>query len=75
MTTTISQRIEFTCPQCGQVESLVLTGTGPRAWPSIQKHRYLFASCTRCGCTQVFTVRILQGHSNPDIVLESLFAD
>jgi predicted nucleic-acid-binding Zn-ribbon protein len=75
MTTTISQRIEFACPQCGRVENLVLTGTGPGAWTSIQKHRYLFASCKRCGYTQVFNVCILAGQADPDIVLESLFAD
>lgn len=75
MVTTIKQLITFACPQCGQVHNWVLTGTGLTAESEIQKHRYVFASCTRCGYTQVFNVRILQGQTDPNIVLESLFAD
>jgi len=67
--------LEFACPQCGQVENLALTGMGLTAWYDIQKHRYVFASCTRCGYTQVYNLRILQGQANLDIILESLFTD
>ena len=69
---------EFSCARCGNkgahVERLAMTGTGLSAWLEIQKYRYAFVSCTNCGYTEVYNVRILEGKDNLRMFLEVLFA-
>jgi predicted nucleic-acid-binding Zn-ribbon protein len=52
-----------------------MTGTGLSRLFEIQKHRYAFVSCTRCGYTETFNLRILEGKDNVGTFLEVLFAD
>ena len=69
----------FTCAHCkhkgAHVERLAMTGTGLSRLLEIQQHRYAFVSCTRCGYTEAFNLRILEGKDNLGTFLEVLFAD
>lgn len=70
---------EFHCPRCDQkgavVERLAMSGTGLSRLLEIQAHRYSFVSCKNCGYTEVFNLRILEGHDNLGNFLEILFMD
>jgi len=70
---------EFACARCGHkgahVERLAMTGTGLSAWFEIQKYRYAFVSCTHCGYTEVYNLRMLEGKDDLRAFLEILFAD
>lgn len=70
---------EFSCARCdskgAHVERLAMTGTGLSAWLEIQKYRYAFVSCIRCGYTEVYNLRTLEGKDDLRLFLEVLFAD
>jgi predicted nucleic-acid-binding Zn-ribbon protein len=69
----------FSCARCGHhgahVERLAMAGTGLSRLLEIQKHRYAFVSCTRCGYTETYNLRILEGQDNLGTFLEVIFAD
>ena len=70
---------QFTCPRCQQagahVERLAMSGTGLSRMLEIQAHRYAFVSCTNCGYTEVFNLRMLEGKDDLGTFLEVLFMD
>ena len=70
---------EFSCARCGHkgahVERLAMTGTGVSALFEIQKYRYAFVSCTQCGYTEAYNLRILEGKDDLRTFLEILFSD
>ena len=70
---------EFTCPRCkhagAHVERLAMSGTGLSRLLEIQAYRYAFVSCTNCGHTEVYNLRILEGKDDLRTFLEILFAD
>jgi predicted nucleic-acid-binding Zn-ribbon protein len=41
----------------------------------VQAYRYAFVSCTNCGYTEVYNLRILEGKDDLGTFLEILFAD
>ncbi len=55
----------FKCPKCrntgASVKSLALTGTGASKIFNIQHNRYVFASCSNCGYTEIFDLDMLSG--------------
>jgi predicted nucleic-acid-binding Zn-ribbon protein len=74
----ISER--FICAKCkgagADVQSLAMTGTGLSRLLDFQRHSYVFASCLRCGYTEVFNARIIEtsrGHGMD--VLDLLFGN
>jgi predicted nucleic-acid-binding Zn-ribbon protein len=70
---------EFVCARCEQkgahVERLAMAGTGWSRLLEIQKYRYAFVSCTNCGYTEVFNLRMLEGKDGLGTFLEVLFMD
>ncbi len=60
---TLSSR--FTCPKCGstgaKVDKLAMTGTGISRLLDLEHHQYAFASCERCGFTEVYNLAIMKG--------------
>jgi hypothetical protein len=70
---------EFICARCqqqgGEVERLAMSGTGFSRLLEIQPYRYAFISCTNCGYTEVYNLKILEGKDNVGTFLEILFAD
>ncbi len=70
---------QFTCPRCKQtgahVERLAMSGTGLSRMLEIQAHRYAFVSCTNCGYTEVYNLRMLEGKDDLGTFLEVLFMD
>ena len=70
---------EFRCARCEQqgahVERLAMSGTGVSRFLEIQKYRYAFVSCTNCGYTEVFNLRMLEGKDQLGTFLEILFMD
>lgn len=70
---------EFTCPRCrnsgAHVERLAMSGTGLSRLLEIQAHRYAFVSCTNCGYTEVFNLRVLEGKDDVGTLLEVIFSD
>lgn len=70
---------KFVCSKCGQrgahVEKLAMSGTGISRFLEIQLYRYAFVSCTNCGFTEVFNLKMLDGRDNLGTFLEILFHD
>lgn len=70
---------EFACQRCehkgAKVERLSMSGTGLSRLFEVQPYRYAFVSCTNCGYTEIFDLRILEGKDNLGTFLEILFAD
>ena len=70
---------EFSCARCGHkgahVERLAMTGTGVSALLEIQRYRYAFVSCTQCGYTEAYNLRMLEGKDDLRDFLEILFSD
>ena len=70
---------EFKCPKCqnrGAVtKRLSMTGTGLSKLLDIQMNKYLFVSCSRCGYSEVYNLKILEGRGNVDAmdILDFLF--
>jgi predicted nucleic-acid-binding Zn-ribbon protein len=69
---------EFVCPRCegqgAQVERLAMSGTGFSRFFDIQPYRFAFASCTNCGYTEVFNLKILEGKDDLGTFLDILFS-
>ncbi len=69
---------EFTCRRCkhegAHVERLAMSGTGLSRLLEIQAHRYAFVSCTNCGYTEVYNLRMLAGKDILGTFLEILFS-
>ena len=74
---TLAQK--FICPRCGtkhgHVERLAMSGTGLSRLLEIQAHLYAFVSCTNCGHTEVFNLKMLEEKDNVGELLEILFMD
>lgn len=70
---------KFVCPRCanhgGHAERLSMSGTGLSRLLEIQAHRYSFVSCTNCGYTEVYNLRILEGKDDLGTFLEILFSN
>ena len=70
---------KFVCSKCDQkgayVEKLAMSGTGISRLLEVQPYRYAFVSCTNCGFTEVFNLKMLEGKDNLGTFLEILFAD
>ena len=70
---------EFVCARCKQhgahVEKLAMSGTGISRLFEIQPYRYAFVSCTNCGYTEVYNLRMLEGKDNLGNFLDILFMD
>ena len=69
----------FHCQRCSHrgatARKLAMSGTGLSRLFEIQPYRYAFVSCTNCGHTEVFDLRVLDGKDNLGTVLEILFAN
>jgi predicted nucleic-acid-binding Zn-ribbon protein len=52
-----------------------MSGTGLSRFLEIQRHRYAFVSCTNCGYSEVFNLKMLEGKDNLGDFLEILFMD
>lgn len=70
----------FICPKCkgagADVQSLAMTGTGLSRLMDFQRHRYIFASCLRCGYTEVYNARTIDASRNRGMdVLDLLFGN
>lgn len=70
---------QFVCRHCknegAHVEKLAMSGTGLSRLLEIQPHRYAFVSCQNCGFTEVFNLKILEGHDNLGTFIDILFAN
>lgn len=59
---------EFVCARCerqgAHVERLAISGTGFSRMLKIQPYSYAFVSCTNCGYTEVFNLKMLEGKDN-----------
>lgn len=68
---------KFVCSHCdhknGYVERLAMSGTGLSRFLEIQAHRYAFVSCTNCGYTEVFNLKVLEGKDDLGTFLDILF--
>ena len=55
----------FVCAKChskgAEVKSLSMSGTGLSKLLDLQHNRYVFASCSNCGYTEVYNLDILRG--------------
>jgi predicted nucleic-acid-binding Zn-ribbon protein len=60
--------VKFVCTKChssgAEVKSLAMTGTGLSKLFDIQHNRYVFASCSNCGYTEVYDLDTLSGHTD-----------
>ena len=69
----------FVCARChnhgAKVQRLSMSGTGLSRLLEIQPYRYAFASCQRCGYTEVYNLDILAGNDNLGRLLDTLFMD
>lgn len=69
----------FVCAKCrargAQVQQLSMSGTGLSRLLEIQPYRYVFASCKRCGYTEVYNLDTLAGNDNLGRLLDTLFMD
>jgi len=68
----------FVCAKCGEhgatVNKLAMSGTGLSRLLDVQPYRYGFASCTRCGYTEVFNLKVLAEADSLGDVLDLIFA-
>ena len=55
----------FTCPKCarrgGDVRRLAMTGSGLSRLLDVQHIRFLTVSCTNCGFTEQYDLKVLEG--------------
>jgi hypothetical protein len=69
---------KFACYRCksrgAHAERLAMSGTGLSRLFDIQPHRYVFLSCHRCGYTEVFNLRTLEGKDDLGTFLDALFS-
>ena len=65
------------CSHCdhsqAHVERLAMSGTGLSRFLEIQAHRYTIVSCTNCGYTKVFNLRMLERKDDLGTFLDILF--
>ncbi len=70
---------EFVCRHCStqgaHVERLSMSGTGISRLLEIQPYRYAFVSCTNCGYTEVFNLKMLEGKDDLGMFLDVLFSN
>ena len=70
---------KFVCARCGEkgahVERLAMSGTGISRFLEIQLYTYAFVSCSNCGYTEIFSLKILEGKDDLGTFLEILFSD
>jgi predicted nucleic-acid-binding Zn-ribbon protein len=68
----------FVCSKCRQhganVEKLAMSGTGFSRFFDIQPYRYAFVSCTRCGYTETYNLKTLEGNDDVGHILDILFS-
>lgn len=69
---------EFVCQHChsqgAKVERLAMSGTGISRFLDIQPYRYVFVSCSHCGYTEVFNLKMLEGKDDLGTFIDILFA-
>lgn len=69
----------FVCEKCGghggHVERLAMSGTGISRLFEIQPYRYAFVSCHKCGYTEIYNLKTLEGVDDLGTVFEIIFAD
>lgn len=69
---------QFVCAHCkhsgAKVEKLAMSGTGMSRFFDIQQYRYAFVSCTNCGYTEIFNLKVLEGHDNLGTFIDILFS-
>lgn len=69
---------EFICAHCkgsgAEVQKLAMSGVGFSRFLDIQPHRYAFVSCNNCGYTEIFNLRVLEGHDNLGTFIDALFS-
>jgi predicted nucleic-acid-binding Zn-ribbon protein len=69
----------FVCPKCentdAHAERLSMSGTGLSRLFEVQPYRYAFISCSNCGYTEIYNLKMLEGKDNLGTFLEILFAD
>lgn len=69
----------FVCPKCdhqdAHAERLSMSGTGLSRLVEVQPYRYTFVSCSNCGYTEIYDLKILEGKDNLGTFLEILFAN
>ena len=69
---------EFVCKRCrqvgAQVERLAMSGTGFSRFFDIQPYRYAFVSCSNCGYTEIFNLKILEGKDDLGTFIDILFS-
>lgn len=68
----------FHCPKCGGTGAvtrpLAMTGTGLSRLFNMQMYKYLFVSCSSCGYTEIYNLKILEGKGFGAVdVLDILF--
>jgi uncharacterized protein len=76
----IEREIEsrFVCAKCrstgAEVKSLAMSGTGLSRLLDLQHNRYVFASCSNCGFTEVYNLDILAGKTDDALnILDIIF--
>lgn len=69
----------FVCEKCGSrgghVERLAMSGTGLSRSFEIQPYSYAYVSCRKCGCTEIYNLKTLEGSDDPGNLLEIIFAN
>lgn len=69
---------EFVCSRCKStgalVDKLAMSGVGFSRFFDIQHHRYAFVSCDYCGHTEIFNLRVLEGHDDLGTFIDVLFS-
>ena len=69
----------FICEKCGSrgghVERLAMSGTGISRFFEIQPYRYAYVSCHKCGYTEIYNLKVLEGSDDTGTLLEIIFAD
>jgi predicted nucleic-acid-binding Zn-ribbon protein len=68
----------FVCAKCrstgAEVKSLAMSGTGLSRLLDLQHNRYVFASCSNCGFTEVYNLDILAGKRDDALnILDIIF--
>ena len=69
----------FVCEKCGSlgghVERLAMSGTGISRFFEIQPYRYAYVSCHKCGYTEIYNLKVLEGVDDLGTIFEVIFAD
>jgi len=68
----------FKCPKCrntgASVKSLAMAGTGFSRFANLQHNRYIFASCSKCGYTEIYDLDMLSGGKDTTAnILDAIF--